>query len=57
MEPLEKFSLCIACEACPAVEIYEDGARIGEEGNLVRLQKEEWNRLVELIKKGELRKI
>lgn len=57
MEPLERFSLCIACEACPVVEIYEDEIRIGEEGNLARLKKEEWNRLVEMIKKGELKEI
>lgn len=57
MEPLEKFSLCIACEACPTVEIYENEVRIGEKGNLVRLEKEGWNRLVEMIKKGELREI
>jgi hypothetical protein len=49
MEPLKKFSLCIACEACPVVEIYEDGIRIGEAGNLVRLEKEEWNRRDSLL--------
>lgn len=50
-------SLCPACDACPAVEIYEDTIQIGEPGNRVRLPKAEWNRLVEAILQGTLTKI
>jgi len=31
--------------------------RIGEEGNLVRLNKEAWNTLVEKIRSGELTRL
>ena len=54
-EPI-KVSLCPACGACPevVVDVAKDEVRIGEEGNLVRLNKEAWNTLVEKIKAGEL---
>jgi len=44
----------IACTACPEVEIRGDEVRIGEQGNVVVLKKEEWNVLVELIRSGRL---
>jgi len=37
------------------VELDGEAVRIGEEGNLVVLTKEEWNTLVAKIKAGELR--
>jgi hypothetical protein len=49
------YSLCPACSACPAVEVYEDGSvRIGEQPNIVTLQAAEWNELVKAIKSGQL---
>jgi len=52
-----RVSLCPACGACPEVvlDVAKDEARIGEEGNLVRLTKEAWNTLVEKISAGELK--
>jgi len=52
-------SLCPACDACPEVvlDVAKDEARIGEEGNLVKLNKEAWNNLVEKIQQGELAKL
>ena len=52
-------SLCPACGACPEVvlDVDRDEARIGEEGNLVRLNKEAWNTLVEKIRREELAKL
>jgi len=52
-------SLCPACGACPEVvlDVAKDEVRIGEEGNLVRLNKEAWNTLVEKIQQGELSKL
>lgn len=52
-----KVSLCPACGACPAVEVDMLGeeVRIGEEGNLVRLNKEAWNTLVQKIRADELK--
>src|SRR5262249_6259054 len=49
---LQKFTLCPACTACPAVEITDQGVTIGEEGNTVRLSHAEWNELVRLVKSG-----
>ena len=56
MEPV-KMTLCAACTACPEVEISDDGVRIGEDANIVRLSHAEWNELVRLIKSGELRQV
>ena len=56
MQP-EKFTLCPACTACPAVEITDQGVTIGEQENIVRLSHAEWNELVRLVKSGELREI
>jgi hypothetical protein len=54
---MDKFSLCPSCSACPEVTIDGDTVRIGEEGNLVTLKKEEWNVLVDVIKAGKVRNI
>ncbi len=56
MSELQRMSLCPACGACPEVvlDVKKDEVRIGEEGNLVKLNKEAWNTLVEKIQKGEL---
>jgi hypothetical protein len=53
MEP-KKLTLCPVCEACPEVEITDQGVTIGEENNTVRLSHAEWNQLVRLVKSGEL---
>ena len=57
-EPV-RVALCPACGACPEVvlDVDRDEVRIGEEGNLVRLNKEAWNTLVEKIRAGELTEI
>lgn len=53
--PMQVVSLCPACEACPAVEIYADGrVRVGEEPNIVTLGRAEWNELVRAIRSGAL---
>jgi len=41
----------------PSVEITEEGIAIGEDENTVRLTHAEWNELVGLIKRGELREV
>ena len=51
------FSLCPACTACPEVVIDGEHIQIGEAENTVRLQKEEWNVLVDLIRSGRLGRI
>jgi hypothetical protein len=53
MEPI-KFSLCPLCTECPEIEISDQGVRIGEDANTVRLSHAEWNELLRLIKAGEL---
>lgn len=56
--PKHIHSLCPACSACPAVEIYDnDTVRIGEAPNIVRLRAPEWNELVRAIRTGALREI
>lgn len=56
---IQRVNLCPACGACPevALDVAKEEVRIGEEGNLVRLDKEAWNTLVEKIQTGELQKI
>lgn len=56
---VQKVSLCPACGACPEVvlDVTQEEARIGEEGNFVRLNKEAWNTLVDKIHAGELKKV
>lgn len=56
-QPKFQVSLCPACGACPTVDLYDTEVRIGEEGNQVRLTREEWNGLVEKIRSGELKGI
>ena len=56
MEP-KKLTLCPACTACPVVEITDQGVRIGEDENTVRLSHAEWNELVRLVKAGDLREV
>ena len=53
----KKFTLCALCEACPEVEITDQGVTIGEEANVVRLSHAEWNELVRLVRSGELREV
>ncbi|MGH7701059.1 MAG: hypothetical protein ACREMJ_11160 [Gemmatimonadales bacterium] len=56
--PKHVYLLCPACDACPTVEIYDDGrVTIGESPNLVTLGREEWNELVRGIKAGALAEI
>ena len=50
----KKFTLCPICEACPEVEITDQGVTIGEDNNMVRLSYAEWNELVRLVKSGKL---
>ena len=56
MEPT-KFNLCPLCTECPEVVITDQGVTIGEEADTVRLSHAEWNELVRLIKRGELREV
>lgn len=51
----QRVVLCAECYCCPAVEIYEEEVWIGEEGNRVKLTIEEWNNLVDKVKRGELK--
>ena len=50
-------SLCPNCIHCPEVVIEGDHIQIGEAENTVRLQKEEWNILVDLIRSGQLGRV
>jgi hypothetical protein len=56
LEPVT-FTLCPQCTLCPEVEITDEGVRIGEDANNVRLTHAEWNELVALIKRGDLHEI
>ena len=56
MEPI-RFTLCPHCNECPEVEISDEGVRIGEDENTVRLSHTEWNELVALIKRGDLHEV
>ena len=57
MNPKQKITLCPECGCCPEVAVFDDEVLIGEKENIVRLKKEEWNQLVDQIRKGNLRKI
>ena len=57
MKPVKKLILCPACGGCPEIALYDSEVRIGEKGNRLRLKKAEWNELVRMIKKGELKEI
>ena len=56
MKPI-KFTLCPLCTECPEVEITDQGVRIGESENTVRLSHAEWNELVALIKRGDVSEV
>jgi hypothetical protein len=57
MEP-KKSSLCPLCTACSEVVITDEGViTIGEDANTVRLSRDAWNKLIRLIKQGELHEI
>ncbi|MBI4227400.1 MAG: hypothetical protein HY600_03880 [Candidatus Omnitrophica bacterium] len=58
-EAVTRVNLCPACGACPEVvlDATRQEIRIGEEGNLVTLNREAWNTLVEKIQSGELKKL
>ena len=51
---VSKMSLCPLCDHCPEVEVTGDTVKIGETGNLVVLQRDEWNVLVELVRSGKV---
>lgn len=56
--PRQIHSLCPACDACPAVEVTDDGTvRIGEAPNIVTLEAAAWNELVRAVKSGTLGEI
>jgi hypothetical protein len=57
MQAKQIVSLCPACDACPAVEVYEETVRIGEGNNEVVLAKAEWNALIEAILQKNLTKL
>jgi hypothetical protein len=48
------YSLCGGKGCCPVVEVGADIVRIGEEGNVVELKKNEWDALVRKIRGGEI---
>lgn len=56
MNEIKRTLLCGEKDCCP--EVIVDSNRqevaIGEEGNIVKLKKQEWNSLIEKIKTGEL---
>ena len=49
-------TLCGQDGCCPAIEFTGDSVKIGEEGNMATLKKEEWNALVDMIHNGKLKK-
>ncbi|MGI0028439.1 MAG: hypothetical protein ACREAQ_01840 [Nitrososphaera sp.] len=57
MEAKQIVSLCPACDACPAVAVYDETVQIGEPGNQVTLARVEWNALVEAILQGRLSRL
>jgi hypothetical protein len=54
---LVRFTLWALCTECPEVVITDQQVTIGEDANMVRLSHTEWNELVALIKRGDLREI
>lgn len=59
MQKDKRLSLCPVCGACPEVvlDVTNGEVRIGEEGNLVTLNKAAWNTLVEHIRTGKLERL
>lgn len=54
MKAIKRTTLCYSCDKCPEIIIYQDEVHIGEEDNLAKLKKQEWNFLVRKIKSGDL---
>lgn len=54
---MERISLCPSCDHCPEVVLEGDTIRIGEDDNVVVLQKAEWNVLVKAITSGRLGRV
>ena len=53
----KRVALCPACGACPEIVFDGNNVVIGEQGNKVKLKKQEWNDLVKKIKAGELHEV
>ena len=58
-DAVKRVSLCPECGACPEVtlDLKQNEVQIGEEGNLVKLNRAAWNTLVEKIRAGELTRL
>ncbi|PIR21256.1 MAG: hypothetical protein COV45_00490 [Deltaproteobacteria bacterium CG11_big_fil_rev_8_21_14_0_20_47_16] len=56
-KPFEAIVLCGGSKCCPTVDadVTTQKVTIGEDDNVVTLKREEWNILVDKIKKGELK--
>ena len=54
---MERVSLCPSCDHCPEVVLEGDTIRIGEDTNIVVLEKAEWNVLVDAIQSGRLGRV
>lgn len=48
------YTLCGKKGCCPVVDVGGEHVTIGEEGNIVSLNKSEWDALVSKIKSGEI---
>ncbi len=46
--------LCCGKKGCARIDFVADGVEIRDDDNVVKLSSEEWNLLVEKIKRGEL---
>ena len=51
-----ELNLC-GSKCCPRVISKGNTVEIGEQGNLVKLKKAEWNTLVDAVKEGKIDKI
>ncbi len=49
-----KVYLCGEKGCCPAVEIGKSDVKIGEEGNMCTLKKNEWTALKKMVIKGKI---
>lgn len=49
-----RYSLCPACDACPEVVITSNAVTIGEASNTVQLSHDQWNVLIEAVRRGDL---
>ncbi len=57
MQPNRTVTLCPECGACPEIKLYDNEVLIGEEGNMVKLKRDEWNTIVDKILSGEIGKV